>query len=57
MSFWLGFVAGAATGVYIAQNYEIPNIKKTIHEFMLDLKDREIKENSNKDGRSDKNGK
>jgi hypothetical protein len=55
MSFWIGFVAGAATGVYIAQNYEIPNVKKTLNQFMLDIKEKEIKGEGTKN--KDKNEK
>lgn len=57
MSFWLGFIAGAATGVYVAQNYDIPNIKKSLNQFMLDLKDKEIKEENGKSKDRDRTGK
>lgn len=37
-SAFLGVLLGTATGIYVAQNYQVPNIERTIEEFMNRLK-------------------
>ncbi|KAM6322493.1 LOW QUALITY PROTEIN: putative UDP-sugar transporter protein SLC35A4 [Podargus strigoides] len=34
----LGFLAGACTGVYVAQNYAVPNVEKTVRDYFSSLK-------------------
>lgn len=34
----LGFVAGTCTGIYAAQNYAVPNVEKTIRDYLSSLK-------------------
>lgn len=34
----LGFVVGTCTGIYAAQNYAVPNVDKTIREYVSSLK-------------------
>lgn len=34
----LGLLLGTLTGVYAAQNYQVPNIEMTIREYMNSLK-------------------
>lgn len=34
----LGFVAGTCTGIYAAQNYAVPNVEKTIRDYVNSLK-------------------
>ncbi|KAM9740682.1 SLC35A4 upstream microprotein-like [Menidia menidia] len=34
----LGVLLGTATGIYAAQNYEVPNIERTVKECMNSLK-------------------
>lgn len=34
----LGFVAGTCTGIYVAQNYAVPNVEKTIRDYVNSLK-------------------
>lgn len=36
-------IAGTVCGIYIAQNYEIPNIKKVIYSFLFKAKEVEEK--------------
>lgn len=37
------FIAGTIFGIYVAQNYAIPNIKKTADEFLFRAKEVEEK--------------
>ncbi|XP_037531796.1 SLC35A4 upstream open reading frame protein [Nematolebias whitei] len=37
-SAFLGVLLGTATGIYAAQNYQVPNVERTIKEFMNGLK-------------------
>nr|XP_021144856.1 SLC35A4 upstream open reading frame protein-like [Columba livia] len=34
----LGFVVGTCTGIYAAQNYAVPNIEKTVRDYVSSLK-------------------
>lgn len=34
----LGVLLGTITGMYAAQNYEVPNIERTVKEYMNSLK-------------------
>lgn len=34
----LGVLLGTLTGIYAAQNYQVPNIERTIKEYMNNLK-------------------
>ncbi|XP_077387961.1 SLC35A4 upstream open reading frame protein-like [Festucalex cinctus] len=34
----VGLLLGAVTGVYAAQNYQVPNIERTVKEFLNNLK-------------------
>uniref|UniRef100_A0A7M4E3B8 Solute carrier family 35 member A4 n=1 Tax=Crocodylus porosus TaxID=8502 RepID=A0A7M4E3B8_CROPO len=34
----LGFVVGTCTGIYTAQNYAIPNVEKTIRDYISSMK-------------------
>uniref|UniRef100_A0A1A8DIG7 Uncharacterized protein n=1 Tax=Nothobranchius kadleci TaxID=1051664 RepID=A0A1A8DIG7_NOTKA len=34
----LGVLLGTATGIYAAQNYRVPNIERTVEEYMNSLK-------------------
>lgn len=34
----LGVLAGTITGMYAAQNYEVPNVERTAKEYMNNLK-------------------
>lgn len=34
----LGVLLGTITGMYVAQNYEVPNIERTVKEYMNSLK-------------------
>lgn len=34
----LGFMVGTCTGIYAAQNYAVPNVEKTIREYVSSLK-------------------
>uniref|UniRef100_A0A1A7XYN6 Uncharacterized protein n=1 Tax=Iconisemion striatum TaxID=60296 RepID=A0A1A7XYN6_9TELE len=34
----LGVLLGTATGIYAAQNYQVPNIERTVKEYMNSLK-------------------
>lgn len=34
----LGVLVGTITGIYAAQNYEVPNIERTVKEYMSSLK-------------------
>lgn len=34
----LGFVVGTCTGIYAAQNYAVPNIEKTVQDYVNSLK-------------------
>ncbi|CAI0404485.1 unnamed protein product [Linum tenue] len=35
---YFSFLVGTACGVYIAQNYEVPNIKKVVHSALFTAK-------------------
>lgn len=37
------FIAGTVCGVYIAQNYNVPNMKKIVHEALFTAKQVEEK--------------
>lgn len=37
MQFILGFTLGNVVGMYLAQNYEVPNISKKIEAFKKDV--------------------
>ncbi|XP_040297854.1 SLC35A4 upstream open reading frame protein-like [Bufo bufo] len=37
-SAFLGFVVGACTGIYAAQAYAVPNVEKTIKDYLGSLK-------------------
>lgn len=34
----LGFVVGTCTGVYAAQNYAVPNVEKTVRDYLSSLR-------------------
>ncbi|XP_005523511.1 SLC35A4 upstream open reading frame protein [Parus major] len=34
----LGFVVGTCTGIYAAQNYAVPNVEKTLRDYVNSLK-------------------
>ncbi|XP_069725311.1 SLC35A4 upstream open reading frame protein [Phaenicophaeus curvirostris] len=34
----LGFVAGTCVGIYAAQNYDVPNVEKTVQDYVSALK-------------------
>ncbi|XP_054245248.1 SLC35A4 upstream open reading frame protein-like [Indicator indicator] len=34
----LGFAAGTCTGIYVAQNYAVPNVERTIRDYINSLK-------------------
>lgn len=34
----LGVLLGTITGVYAAQNYDVPNVERTVKEYMNSLK-------------------
>ncbi|XP_071614629.1 SLC35A4 upstream open reading frame protein [Heliangelus exortis] len=34
----LGFLVGTCTGVYAAQNYNVPNVEKTLRDYLNSLK-------------------
>lgn len=34
----LGLVIGTCTGIYAAQNYQVPNIEQTVKEYMRNIK-------------------
>ncbi|XP_072341480.1 short transmembrane mitochondrial protein 1 isoform X2 [Scyliorhinus torazame] len=38
--FLVGFTFGNIVGIYLAQNYEVPNIYKKLEEFKKDAEDR-----------------
>ncbi|XP_026065577.1 short transmembrane mitochondrial protein 1-like [Carassius auratus] len=37
MQFILGFTLGNVVGMYLAQNYEVPNVSKKIEAFKKDV--------------------
>ncbi|XP_029367807.1 SLC35A4 upstream open reading frame protein-like [Echeneis naucrates] len=37
-SAFLGVLVGTITGMYAAQNYEVPNIERTVKDYMSNLK-------------------
>ncbi|XP_059201975.1 SLC35A4 upstream open reading frame protein-like [Centropristis striata] len=37
-SAFLGVLLGTATGIYAAQNYQVPNIERTVKEFLNSFK-------------------
>lgn len=34
----LGVLLGAATGIYAAQNYDVPNIERTVRDYLSNVK-------------------
>ncbi|XP_029917376.1 SLC35A4 upstream open reading frame protein-like isoform X2 [Myripristis murdjan] len=34
----MGVLLGTITGIYVAQNYQVPNIERTVKEYMNNLK-------------------
>lgn len=57
MGFWCNFIAGSLAGIYIAQNYEIPNLRHAVSRIIKEIKEKEIKErekSTNERERSDR---
>ncbi|MCI93063.1 hypothetical protein A2U01_0114361, partial [Trifolium medium] len=40
---FFAFISGNLVGIYVAQNYEVPNIKKEANNFLFQLKEIEEK--------------
>ncbi|XP_004507054.3 uncharacterized protein [Cicer arietinum] len=52
---FFSFIAGNVVGIYVAQNYQVPNIKKVVDTVLFQAKEVEEKYRKPKKGGNDDN--